>query len=320
MSDRPIPKEYMWLLDYCGFYKGEDENPFQKTLKDSRFPGTPLSNDEAQKADVSSMFWYYEECWVKFTINWECGFSYCNQYLRDGLEDFLKDNGTPISLKALLHNRFFHWSGGYDTVEDFKKWYMETYEKYRDRSHQEKLTKGRQILNEYRLEFLMYKADYQNMVCTPEMDYRFSLVDCVDAIHTYESEVSEKQMCRALERASEHGLTIEVVPTISCEDRCDGWSYIADYKEIRAKALGYLQDNVEVDDEGRRYDTIYLMGFWGDRYVYCLSSSERQPGDPSVTGLPKGLIVDGDNIYIIHNLIEISSMIEDIDEEEEDNE
>ena len=316
MNDRPIPKEYIWLLDFCGFYKGEDENPFQKRLKEARFPGTSLSEEDTQAANVSSMFWFYEECWVKFTINWECGYSYCNPYLRDGLEDFLKDNGTPMTLKALMHNRYFHWSGGYETVEDFKKWYINNYEKYRDRSHQEKLSTGKRILNEYRLEFLMYKADYKEMECTPEMDYRFSLVDSVDAIHSFESEISEKQMCSALERATKHGLTIEVVPTISCEDRCDGWSYIADYKEIRAKAIKYLQDNEELDDQGRRYDRIYLMGFWGNRYVYYLSSSERQPGEPSITGLPKGLIVDGDNTYIIDNLIEISSKIEDVDEED----
>ena len=230
MSDRPIPKEYMWLLDYCGFYKGEDENPFQRALKESRFPGTLLSDEEMQKANVSSMIWFYEECWVKFTINWECGFSYCNKYLRDGLEDFLKDNGTPMSLKALLHNRFFHWSGGYETVEDFKNWYIGNYEKYRDRSHQEKLSPGKRILNEYRLEFLMYKADYEHMECTPDMDYRFCLVDSVDAIHSYESEIAEEEMCKALEYAAEHNCRIEVVPDECCKNRVDGWTYHLEYR------------------------------------------------------------------------------------------
>lgn len=227
-----IPKEHMWLLDFCGFYKGEDENPFQRKLKESRFSGNPQSNDEAQKADVSSMFWYYEECWVKFTINWECGFSYCGPYLHDGLEDFLKDNGTPMSLKALLHNRYFHWSGGYETVEDFKKWYLENYERYRDRSRWESLSEGKRILNEYRLEFLMYKADWQDMERTPEMEYRFDLVDCVDALHSYESTIDEETMCLALEYAARNNCRIEVVPDDGCENRVDGWTYHIEYRNI----------------------------------------------------------------------------------------
>lgn len=221
-------KEHMWLLDFCGFYKGEDENPFQRELQQKR--GRDVSDNDTLRLNVSSMLWFYEECWVRFTINWECGFSYFREYLHDGLEDFLKDSGTPISLKALLHNRYFHWSGGYETVENFKKWYLENYERYRDRSRWESLSEGKRILDEYRLEFLMYKADWQDMERTPQMDYRFDLVDCVDALHSYESTIDEETMCQALEYAARNNCRIEIVPDEGCENRVDGWTYHIEYR------------------------------------------------------------------------------------------
>ena len=155
-----ISDNHKWLLDFCGYYNGEEENPFNERLQQNERSNSRISSELEHQLNISRMFWYYEECWVKFTLNMECGFSYCGEYLRNQLEDFLKDNGTPMTLKALLHNRFFHWSGGYDTVEGFKQWYIDNYEKYRDRSRQNKLSKGRMILNgghyAFRTSFYFY--------------------------------------------------------------------------------------------------------------------------------------------------------------------
>lgn len=226
-----ISDNHKWLLDFCGYYNGEEENPFNERLQQNEQSNSRISSELEHQLQVSRMFWYYEECWVKFTLNMECGFSYCGEYLRDQLEDFLKDNGTPITLKALLHNRFFHWSGGYDTVDGFKQWYIDNYEKYRDRSRQNKLSKGKRILNEYRLEFFMYKADWQELELTADMDYRFNLANSVDGDHTYDTPIDEETMCKALEYAAENDCKIEIVPDDCCRDRVDGWTYHIEFQK-----------------------------------------------------------------------------------------
>lgn len=81
------------------------------------------------------------------------------------------------------------------------------------------------ILNEYRLEFFMYKADWQEMKLTPEMDYRFNLANAVDGDHMYETHIDEETMCKALEYASDNNRKIKIVPDDCCRDRVDGWSY-----------------------------------------------------------------------------------------------
>lgn len=302
-----LPENSRWLLDFCGYYNGEEEDPFQALLNEKERSGrADLSEEEAKRLKTSSMFWYYEQCWVKFTLNWECGRCYYGPYLRDGLEDFLKDNGTPMTLKAIMHNRYFHWSGGYSSVEEFKEWYIENYERYRDRSRQEHLSLGKRILNEYRLEFLIYKADWEDTELTPEMEYKFDLVDCVDGLHSYENAIDEEDMCRALGHAALHDLTIEVIPDSSCQDRCDGWTYVLDFKEIRVKALKYLEENIVLDYDKYRYDTVEFLRIWKGKYVYSISSSQYDPEKPhSIIGKPDALIVDGEEVYISNNMIDI---------------
>ena len=311
--DFTLPREYNWILIFCGYYKGESEDPFGKRLKQMEASGSDMLSAELRtRLQTASGFWFYEERWVMFTLDHECGHSYCRHYLRDGLEDFLKDNGTPMTLKALLHNRYMHWGGDYEHIDAFKKWYLEHYEKYRDSKDYDSLSKGQKLLNEYRLQKLMYEADKEEIELTDEMSYRFNLVDAVDSKVGYDCPVDETILCKALEEAQGYGLTIELVPSQNCEDRVDGWEYIVDFKEIRAKALRYLKENEELDYDGNRYDTIHLCGFKDDKYVYCISASSYDPATPpAVIGLPEALIVDGDKVYIRANLFDALSDVED---------
>jgi len=49
-------------------------------------------------------------------------------YIQHGLELFSVDDGIPTGLKAMLFNRYEHWSSGYeDTIGGFKKWYCSQY-------------------------------------------------------------------------------------------------------------------------------------------------------------------------------------------------
>ena len=71
----------------------------------------------------------YEQLWVNMIDEDPEYLNYLiNGYIQRGLELFSLDDGVPIGLKALLYNRYEHWSSGYeDTATGFKKWYFSDY-------------------------------------------------------------------------------------------------------------------------------------------------------------------------------------------------
>lgn len=95
-------------LQHCRYYKGESENPFEG------------------KDQTYTMFWFYERCWIKH-LNESNLKNELTEYIYYGLMDFSAEDDTPISLKAILFNRYCHWNVA--DVEAFKKWYCETYAK-----------------------------------------------------------------------------------------------------------------------------------------------------------------------------------------------
>lgn len=98
-------------LKCCNFFNGEEESPYESR-------GIEYQN--------YNMFWFYEKCWCRMSDRereWNT-----EEYKAYGLADFRKDDGTPISLKALLFNRYCHWCGGYgNDAEGFKSWYIKDY-------------------------------------------------------------------------------------------------------------------------------------------------------------------------------------------------
>jgi len=96
------------LIRQCRYYKGEKK--------------CPRSLDEKGKG----MYWMYEKMWVESEeLRDE---TRAGEYIRAGLKDFNADDGTHITMKALLFNRYEHWSGNYGNMaEGFKKWYVESY-------------------------------------------------------------------------------------------------------------------------------------------------------------------------------------------------
>lgn len=104
------------LLKFCKYYKGESKNPFEG------------------KDQNAMMFWGYERDWCetnsKALANESCDAakkmeSIIASYSKAGLSSFRIEDDTPLSLKALLFNRFDHWFEG--TPEDFKGWYTRRY-------------------------------------------------------------------------------------------------------------------------------------------------------------------------------------------------
>ncbi len=101
-----FPEEKVNLIRQCHYYKGEEENPFP---------------------DWKQLWWYYEECWVKFNMEPNGRKHLKNDlkyYKSVGLGNISPNDGVPMSMKALLFNRWCHWSYDCDP-EEFRKWYLE---------------------------------------------------------------------------------------------------------------------------------------------------------------------------------------------------
>ena len=93
-------------LEHC-FYYGKNES------------------EDGLGASVGHM---YEQSWVMFHFDKvpENEESYLMSetidYINSGLGDFCADDGVPISMKAILYNRYCHW-GWDETPDTFRQWY-----------------------------------------------------------------------------------------------------------------------------------------------------------------------------------------------------
>jgi len=102
-------------LQFCRYYKGENDNPFDG------------------KDGTKAMLWFYERVWIdemqeiakdKEQKESHSSFDYLDEYLNYGLADFEKMDNIPISLKALLFNRYAKSSYSMrDAVKPFKQFY-----------------------------------------------------------------------------------------------------------------------------------------------------------------------------------------------------
>lgn len=97
-------------MNFCRYYRGEAESPYKDGDK--------------------TMCWDYERCWVKFNTNKDKDTlaRYIGEYASVGLSLFSITDDIPVSLKALLFNRFVKGSNSMiDAVEPFKKFYSRMY-------------------------------------------------------------------------------------------------------------------------------------------------------------------------------------------------
>jgi hypothetical protein len=102
------------LLQFCRFFKGEAQNPFE--------------GKDPEKAQL----WNWEACWVSFadatfvdenSEESQLLSQVIQEFADAGLSDFQSMDGRPATLKAFLFNRFSHW----DESGDFERWYVEKY-------------------------------------------------------------------------------------------------------------------------------------------------------------------------------------------------
>lgn len=102
------------LIPFCRYYKGETEKP----------------------KETNVLFWEYEKKWVKLSENpkedsesFNMVINWLDDYMRAGLSLFKNDDGVPITLKALLFNRYTHWM---QTNDGFKEWYTNQYKQEKE--------------------------------------------------------------------------------------------------------------------------------------------------------------------------------------------
>lgn len=74
--------------------------------------------------DDTSILAFYEQVWLE-TYGNEVALNNIIEYIHYGLMRFAENDNTPISLKALLFNRYCHWNMA--DVDGFKQWYDEFY-------------------------------------------------------------------------------------------------------------------------------------------------------------------------------------------------
>lgn len=109
-----------WFILQCRYYKGESEPPH--TLPEGY-----------------SLMWDYEMRWVQWNLDNDDMLKHFDADIKALNLETKPGDQTPLTLKALLCNRYLHW-GGYAPLEEelkgFEKWYVNYYQLWKtNREH-----------------------------------------------------------------------------------------------------------------------------------------------------------------------------------------
>lgn len=292
MNESMVVK-FEWLLDFCRFYQGEDSTYEREEYK---------------------IFWICERAWVRDLCSFSLDNNWKNKFVNLGLNGFSFDDGVPISLKAYI---FRHVQL---SPNDYKEWYPDNYLSHNNINQ---ISKGKVILNRYRLSFLEYHCDKRNTNITPELLYMFEIANAVseqkisgiDAVVTTGWQkrsfvsIDENLMCEALSHADKYGFRIELVKDFIQKHQSGFLTYHIEFKEIRERALRYIiQNSIPVFQFCEQfYDDAEYVGFWNNKYVYRLYNEDYL--EPNLWPC-KYLLIDANTIeeyedsnYIITNKV-----------------
>ncbi len=131
------PKTFIWVKKSCIFVVAMTR---EELILDCRY----YNGEKVPPEGTDSLMWGYEEAWVRMVLEGNptptnCLEYYTKEYDLPHLLPFEED-GTPISMKAILWNRLDHWSYMPANAEEFKSWYQEHYVRH-TKTH-------RQLLNQ----------------------------------------------------------------------------------------------------------------------------------------------------------------------------
>ncbi len=162
----------------CRYYNGEEENPYAKILDAHEIdkshlpppecmkPEYTLSPEKVAELQHNGTAWGYERWWVEANLNGKPSFKdEIEEYHAYGCKGFEEDDGTPLTLKAVFWNRYYHWGGWLDKdASGFKKWYKTYYQKRE--TNLQRRTKQRVI--ELTAKCRFYKGEKENPLVNTE--------------------------------------------------------------------------------------------------------------------------------------------------------
>ena len=111
MSQRNLTRR-QYLLSQCRYYNGESEPP--RSLPEG-----------------CALMWDYEWHWVQRSLKNDPTMEQFQTMIEEFHLENKEGDDTPLTMKALLLNRYLHWCGAYAPIEEalrhFEKWYMDHY-------------------------------------------------------------------------------------------------------------------------------------------------------------------------------------------------
>ena len=103
-------KDSKTYIQYCRYYHGEETCP-----------------ESIKQLPAGEGIWFYEMKWVEFKLNGKDFQLWLDEYNAYGMSDFSTHDGVPVSLKAILFNRYYKDGFMERGGEHFRQWYLETY-------------------------------------------------------------------------------------------------------------------------------------------------------------------------------------------------
>lgn len=93
------------LLKYCRYYKGQKNNPYTDRKEE--------------------YLYIYERAWVELMMSNddEIISTLIDDYINAGLAHFSETDNVPITLKAVMYNRYAQHNEMFK-IDEFKNWYL----------------------------------------------------------------------------------------------------------------------------------------------------------------------------------------------------
>ena len=111
MSQRNLTRR-QYLLSQCRYYNGESEPP--RSLPEG-----------------CALMWNYEWHWVLWSLKNDPMMEQFQRMIEEFHLENKEGDDTPLTMKALLLNRYLHWGGAYasieETLKNFEEWNKEHY-------------------------------------------------------------------------------------------------------------------------------------------------------------------------------------------------
>ena len=103
-------------------------NDAEKYIQDCRYyHGEETCPEGIKQLPAGEALWFYEMKWVEFNLNGDDFHWELDEYNAYGMSDFSTEDRVPVSLKAILFNRYYKDGFMERGGEHFRQWYLKTY-------------------------------------------------------------------------------------------------------------------------------------------------------------------------------------------------